>query len=89
MIKITMTLTFEKLGGWKFVITEGTCKGQYKLVANYEPEAANDAHLHQYGYGGIIHVNTPWDTSSCVNGYGPFGEKPLDIKTKTTSFRCY
>jgi len=34
MIKMTMTLTFENLGGWNVVITEGACKGQYKLVAN-------------------------------------------------------
>jgi len=32
---------------------------QHKLVANYEPESANDTHLRQYGYGCIIHINTP------------------------------
>jgi len=83
-----MTLTFENLGGWKVVITEGTCKEQYKLMANYEPEAANVTHLRQYGYGGIIHINTAWNTSSRVNGYGPFGEKSLNGENKTNFFRC-
>lgn len=77
---------YKLTGSWQVVITEGTCKGQYKRLANYEPEPANDTHLRQYGYGGIITFESPWDTISRQNDFGPYGENPIDGETETISY---
>jgi hypothetical protein len=78
--------TYKLTGGWQVVITDGACKGQFKRVANYEPEPANDTHLHKYGYGGVINVDSAWDTQARTNGAGPYGERPIDGNTATISY---
>jgi len=83
---VLATDNYKLTGGWQVVITEGTCKGQYRRVANYEPEAALDTHTRRYGYGGVIRVDPPWDTASQANGNGPYGERPIDGETETISY---
>ena len=77
---------YKLTGGWQVIITNGTCKGQFRRVANFEPEPALDTHDNKYGGGGIINVDAAWDTSSRVNGAGPYGEIAVNNNQETISY---
>ena len=56
---------YKLMGGWRLVVTNGTCAGQYSLLANFQPFATG---------GGVVTLDTPFVNVPQTNAAGPFGE---------------
>jgi hypothetical protein len=57
--------TYKIMGGWRLVVTNGTCAGQYSRLANFQPYATG---------GGVVTLDTPFSNTAQTNALGPFGE---------------
>jgi hypothetical protein len=62
--------TYKIMGGWRLVVTDGTCAGQYSRLANFQPYATG---------GGVVTLDKPFSNTPQTNGDGPFGETVGDF----------
>ena len=56
---------YKLMGGWRLVVTNGTCAGQYSLLADFQPYATG---------GGKVTLDTSFSNTAQTNAAGPFGE---------------